>query len=160
MHQTLKEAGLTDVCDWRNSFNIPEWNIENRSGDRTAACWNIIGGYWPERILLQLVLSILLICYLVLFLKPPASSQTTPGALSNSRPSSPVRDVYEVSSHSETGWPTFKALWGKTRNRAFDGDLVFVVVAMFGMDKLIGRAPRKRRHRHIEPCRTWGVWLN
>ena len=30
------------------------------------------------------------------------------------------------------------------------------VVAIFGMEELISRAPRKRRHRHAEPCITWG----
>ena len=59
-----------------------------------------------------------------------------------------------------TGGPAFEALRGKTRNRAFEGDLVVVVVAMFGMEKLSGRAPCKTRHRHVEPCRTWGVSLN
>ena len=48
----------------------------------------------------------------------------------------------------------FEALCGKRRNRAFDGDLVVVVVAIFGAEKPIGRAPRKKRHRHVEPCRT------
>jgi hypothetical protein len=51
---------------------------------------------------------------------------------------------------------SLEALCGKRRNRVFDGDLVVVVVAIFGMEKLIGRAPPKRRHRHVEPCRTRG----
>ena len=50
----------------------------------------------------------------------------------------------------------FEALWNKMRNRAFDGDLVVVVVAMFGMKRLIGCAPCKRRHHHVEHCRSWG----
>ena len=38
--------------------------------------------------------------------------------------------------HSDgTGGLAFEALWNKTRNRAFDGDLVVVVVAMFGMKR-------------------------
>lgn len=42
--------------------------------------------------------------------------------------------------------------------RSFDGDLAVVVVpvASFGMEKLIHRAPRKKRHRHVESCRTRG----
>ena len=50
--------------------------------------------------------------------------------------------------------PGFEALCGKRRNRAFDRDLVVVVVAIFGVEKPIGRAPRKKRDRHVEPCRT------
>ena len=43
----------------------------------------------------------------------------------------------------------FEALCGKRRNRAFDGDLVVVVVAIVGVEKPIGHAPRKKRHRHV-----------
>lgn len=51
--------------------------------------------------------------------------------------------------------PAFEALGGKIRKRAFDG-LVVVVVTILSMGKLIGRAPRKKRHRHVEPRRTQG----
>ena len=31
------------------------------------------------------------------------------------------------------------------------------ILAIFGREKLISPAPRKRRRRHVEPCRTWGL---
>ena len=42
----------------------------------------------------------------------------------------------------------------KGEDRAFNGDLVVVTVAIFGVEKLIGRAPRKKRHCFNEPYKT------